>query len=140
MARGRLLDVPWHEPRSAQTRAALRVHLQPEFRGAARLSRPHAPGIAADGGGGGNCRAFRRRAHFGLRPGPGPEWPRRAALLDHAPIMLEGRFGKDRVCGSRGRFLAGPGGVLWGWRCKGAIRWPSSYPATVTSNNNPALR
>ena len=67
VARGWLLDVPRHEPRSAQARAALRIHLQPQLRGPAGLSRPHAPRLAADGGGGGDRRPLRGRAGIWLR-------------------------------------------------------------------------
>ena len=62
MARARLFHVPRHESGPAQARRALRLDLQPQFRGPPGLSRPHPSGVAANGGGGGLGRAFRRRA------------------------------------------------------------------------------
>ena len=43
MARGRLLDVPRHEPRPARARRALRLDLQPQLRGPPGQGRPHPP-------------------------------------------------------------------------------------------------
>ena len=65
MARARLLDVPGDEPRQARARRALRLDLEPQFRGPAGLQGPHASGVAGDGGGGGDRRAVRRRAGLG---------------------------------------------------------------------------
>ena len=46
MARARLLDVPRHEPRQARARRALRLDLEPQFRGPPGLQGPHPPGLA----------------------------------------------------------------------------------------------
>ena len=60
MARAGLLDVPCHEPRQAGARRALRLDLEPQFRGPPGLQGPHASGFARHGGGRGDCRALRR--------------------------------------------------------------------------------
>ena len=60
MARAGLLDVPRHEPRQAGAGRALRLDLEPQFRGPSGLQGPHPPGVAGDGGGGGDRRALRR--------------------------------------------------------------------------------
>ena len=62
MARARLLDVPCHEPRQAQSRRALRLDLEPQFRRPPGLQGPHPPGVAGHGRRRGDSRAFRRRA------------------------------------------------------------------------------
>ena len=49
-------------PDQLKPRAALRLDLEPQLRGPAGLPRPHAPGVAADGGRGGHRRPLRRRA------------------------------------------------------------------------------
>ena len=56
VASGRLLDVPGHEPRSAVAGGAVRVDIEPQFRGPAGQGRPHASGVAG-----------RRRGHRGAR-------------------------------------------------------------------------
>src|SRR5207302_5073567 len=63
-----LLDVPRHEPGHPRARGALRLHLQPELRGAAGIGRSHPPDEPADGRGGGGNRSPRRCA--GARVGP----------------------------------------------------------------------
>ena len=60
MARAGLLDVPGHEPRQAGAGRALRLDLEPQLRGPPGIQGPHPSGVAGDGGGGGNRRAFRR--------------------------------------------------------------------------------
>ena len=60
MARAGLLDVPGDERRPAGAGRALRLDLQPQFRGAAGAGRAHASGQPGDGGGGGDRRAFCR--------------------------------------------------------------------------------
>src|ERR1700682_282937 len=60
MARAGLLDVPRDEPRQAETRRALRLDLEPQFRGPPGIQGPHAPGLANNGGGGSDRRAFCR--------------------------------------------------------------------------------
>ena len=69
VAAGRLLDVPRHEPRSARAGGALRVDVQPKFRGQAGQGRPHPSGVAC-----------RRRRHRGARhavlPGRSARRPR----------------------------------------------------------------
>jgi 3-isopropylmalate/(R)-2-methylmalate dehydratase large subunit len=50
----RLLHVPWHEPRPAETRPALRLDLQPQLRRPPRLQGPHPPALSANGGGSGS--------------------------------------------------------------------------------------
>ena len=62
LARAGLLDVPRHEPGQAQAGRALRLDLQPQLRRPPGPQGAHASGLAADGGGGGDRRAFRRRA------------------------------------------------------------------------------
>ena len=54
MARARLLHVPGHESRQADAGRALRLDLEPQFRGPPGLQGPHPPGVARDG---------RRRRH-----------------------------------------------------------------------------
>src|SRR5712691_10552716 len=66
MARARLLDVPGHEPRQARAGRTLRLHLEPQFRGAPRLQGPHPSGLARHGGGGRDRRPLRRRTRLGL--------------------------------------------------------------------------
>ena len=61
MARAGLLDVPGDEPRQARARRALRLDLEPQFRGPPGLQGPHPSRLAGDGGGGGDRRAVRRR-------------------------------------------------------------------------------
>ncbi len=46
VARGRLLDVPGHEPGQARPRRAQRVDLQPQLRGPPGQGRAHPPGLA----------------------------------------------------------------------------------------------
>ena len=59
LARSRLLNVPRHEPGSAQAARALRLDLEPQLRGPPGPLRPHASGVARHGGGGGDRGAFR---------------------------------------------------------------------------------
>ncbi len=59
-----LLDVPRHERGPAEARRALRLDLEPQLRGPAGLQGPHPPGVAGDGGGGGDRRPLRRRARM----------------------------------------------------------------------------
>src|SRR5439155_532013 len=56
----KLLDVPGHEPRQAVAGRALRLDLEPQFRGPAGLQGPHPSGVAGDGRGRSNRRALRR--------------------------------------------------------------------------------
>ena len=60
MARAGLLDVPRHEPRQTGPGGALRLDLEPQFRGPPGFQGPHPSGVAGDGGGRGDRRAFRR--------------------------------------------------------------------------------
>src|SRR5438552_9118304 len=62
MARARLLHVPRHEPRQTSAGRALRLDLQPKFRGPPGLQGPHPSRLAGDGGGRRNRRTFRGRA------------------------------------------------------------------------------
>ena len=62
MARARLLHVPGDEPRQAPAGRALRLDLEPQFRGPAGLQGPHPPGLARDGGRRRDRRPLRRRA------------------------------------------------------------------------------
>ena len=64
VARGRLLDVPRHEPGPAQARRALRLHHQPQLRGPPGQGRPHAPDVARHGGRRGARRPAGRRARL----------------------------------------------------------------------------
>src|SRR4029077_15636377 len=72
LARARLLHVPRHEPRSAEATRALRLDLEPQFRGPPGQTRAHPPRLAGDGGCGGACRSLRRH-------------PRRALSVDEVP-------------------------------------------------------
>ena len=60
LARAGLLDVPRHERRPAEAARALRLDLEPQFRGPPGLQGPHASGVAGHGGGGGDRRPLRR--------------------------------------------------------------------------------
>ena len=60
MARAGLLDVPGDESRQAEAGGALRLDLEPQFRGPPGFQGPHPPGLAGHGGGRGDRRAFRR--------------------------------------------------------------------------------
>src|SRR5215475_72598 len=51
MARAGLLDVPCNEPRQAEAGGALRLDLEPQFRGPPRLQGPYASGLAGHGRG-----------------------------------------------------------------------------------------
>ena len=66
MARAGLLDVPCDEPRQAVAGRALRLDLEPQFRGPSGLQGPHASGVAGDGGRGGDRRALRRYPRVAL--------------------------------------------------------------------------
>ena len=66
VARARLLDVPCDEPRQARARRALRLDLEPQFRGPPGLQGPHPSGVAGDGGGGGDRGPVRRCAGVAL--------------------------------------------------------------------------
>ncbi len=66
MARAGLLHVPGDERRPAGTGRALRLDLEPQFRGPPGLQGPHASGLAGDGGGGGDRRPLRRYPQLGL--------------------------------------------------------------------------
>ncbi len=69
MARAGLLDVPGHESRQAQAAGALRVHLEPQFRGPAGFQGPHPPGVAGHGGSRGDRRPFRRHPRVAVTTG-----------------------------------------------------------------------
>ncbi len=81
MARARLLDVPGHESRPSRAGRALRLDLEPQFRGPPGLQGPHPPRLAGHGGGGGGRRPFRRRAGLALTKCCGPLLAGRAAIL-----------------------------------------------------------
>ena len=66
VARGRLLDVPGHEPRHPRPRRALRLDQQPQLRGAAGAGRPHPPRQPRDGRRRRRRRPLRRRAGLEL--------------------------------------------------------------------------
>ena len=70
VARGRLLDVPGHEPGQADRGPALRQHLQPQFRGPAGTGRAHPPALPRHGGGGGGDGTAGRCAGVGVMPMP----------------------------------------------------------------------
>ena len=69
LARAGLLDVPRHERRPAEAARALRLDLEPQFRGPPGLQGPHASGVAGHGRGGGDRRPLRRhpRVEVGRR-------------------------------------------------------------------------
>ena len=58
---------------------ALRLDLEPQLRGPAGLQGPHAPGVAGDGGGGGDRRPLRRRARLALSDDATPQLKRPAS-------------------------------------------------------------
>ena len=62
VARARLLDVPGDESGQASAGRALRLDLEPQFRGPPGLQGPHPPRLAGDGRRRGGRRAVRRRA------------------------------------------------------------------------------
>jgi 3-isopropylmalate/(R)-2-methylmalate dehydratase large subunit len=66
VARAWLLDVPRHEPGSASPARALRLDLEPQFRGAPGTARPHTSRVAGDGGCCGACRTLRRHPRLPL--------------------------------------------------------------------------
>ena len=66
LARARLLDVPRHEPRQARAGRALRLDLEPQFRGPPGLQGPHPSGVAGHGGGRRDRRPVRRRARVAV--------------------------------------------------------------------------
>ena len=70
VARARVLHVPGHERRPAGARRALRVHVQPQFRGPPGRRRPHPSRQPRDGGGRGHGGAFRRCAPHFVRSKP----------------------------------------------------------------------
>ena len=61
LARAGLLHVPGHEPRQARAGRALRLDLEPQFRGPPGLRGPHPPRLAGDGRGRRDRRPVRRR-------------------------------------------------------------------------------
>ena len=68
LARARVLDVPRDERRPARARRALRVDVEPQFRGAAGHRGPDAPRQSCDGRRRRDRRPFRRRASTRLAP------------------------------------------------------------------------
>ena len=66
LARAGLLDVPCHERRPAEAARALRLDLEPQFRGPPGLQGPHASGVAGHGRGGGDRRPFRRHPRVAI--------------------------------------------------------------------------
>jgi 3-isopropylmalate/(R)-2-methylmalate dehydratase large subunit len=62
LAGARLFDVSSDEPRQARARRALRLDLEPQFRGPSRLQRPHPSGLAGHGSRRGDRRQVRRCA------------------------------------------------------------------------------
>ena len=65
LARARLLDVPRDESRQARARRALRLDVEPQFRGPPGPQGPHPSGLTRHGGGGRDRRPVRRRAEWG---------------------------------------------------------------------------
>ena len=66
VARAGLLHVPRHEPGQAQAGRALRLNLEPEFRGPPGLQGPHASRVARDSCCGRNRRPLRRYPRLAL--------------------------------------------------------------------------
>ena len=93
LARGRLLDVPGHEPRHRRARRARRLHVEPQLRGPAGPRRPLAPRLARRwpprrrSRGTSSTSASGRREHEGdrddHRAGQRPEPRRRRHRPDH---------------------------------------------------------
>ena len=92
MARAGLLDVPCHESRQARARRALRLDLEPQFRGPPGLQGPHPPGVAGHGRRRRDRRAFRRRA--------GVELSLPSEIARPSPAMtIYPRTHQQRICG-----------------------------------------
>ena len=66
VARAWLLDVPGDESRQACAGRALRIDVEPQFRGPPGLPRPHPSRLAGDGRGRRDRRAVRRRARLAI--------------------------------------------------------------------------
>jgi len=98
MARAGLLDVSCDEPRQARAGRALRLDVEPQFRGPPGLQGPHPSGLARDGGGGSDRRQVRRRAQLALSQ-PNPSQRKRPAAR-RAPLILGSR---DRLAAHQQR-------------------------------------
>ena len=72
LARAGLLDVPRHERRQAEAAGALRLDLEPQFRGPPGLQGPHPPRLARHGGRGRDRRPFRRHPRLALNDADRP--------------------------------------------------------------------
>ena len=60
-------------PDKLQPGRALRLDLEPQFRGPPGIQGPHPSGVAGDGGGGGDRRAFRRYQGVAVRAFASPQ-------------------------------------------------------------------
>ena len=81
MARAGLLDVPRHEPRQAQPRRALRLDLEPQFRGPSGIQGPHPSGVAGHGGGCRDRRALCRHQGVAIKR----RFPQRRGIPEGSP-------------------------------------------------------
>ena len=72
LARAGLLDVPGHERGPSEAAGALRLDLEPQFRGPPGLQGPHASRVAGHGCRRGNRRAFRRYSRLEIALGQRP--------------------------------------------------------------------
>src|SRR5216684_7246445 len=73
MARVRMQHVYRDERRHAEAGRAMREHVEPQLRGAARKGRTYAPGEPDNGGGCGSRGPFRRRARVAEAVGKGKQ-------------------------------------------------------------------
>ena len=89
LARAGLLHVPGDEPGQARTGRALRLDLEPQFRGPPGLQGPHPSGVAGHGGGCGDRRPFRGRARLALNA---------RSDLTQRPASMAGLFAFRRPC------------------------------------------
>src|SRR3954453_14640433 len=86
MARGRLLDVPGDEPRHPQRRRALRLDLEPQFRGPPGQGWAHPPGQPEDGRRGGDRGPLRRHQGLELSMRPVDIIEGKVSVLDRADV------------------------------------------------------
>src|SRR3954453_10163368 len=86
MARGRLLDVPGDEPRHPQRRRALRLDLEPQFRGPPGQGRPDPSGQPEDGRGRGHRGPLRRHQGLELSMRPVDIIEGKVSVLDRADV------------------------------------------------------
>ena len=97
VARAGLLHVPCHERRQAEAGGALRLDVEPQFRGPPGLQGPHASRLAGDGGRSRDRRALRRHPRLALTPAKQGQWARAAFPQPPWPTSLK-TPGTPSVC------------------------------------------